>query len=459
MMYWIIKENKHDKEFIEKRTKGFDDLKKMVEKYADVEEITGVPTETRPRDGAEVRRSQECSDHLLPRYHRADDRHGQRPLARQPLDALRQHRARRASASTRSAARTTCRVPATWARTRTSSPATRSANAGDAEEDGEGLGRHRPSGRYGVTLTEQITQCGDPIKAMYILGLNPVVSYPDSNHVMRSLEKLDFLVVQDIFPTETTKYADVILPGACFAEKDGTFTERRAAHQPCPEGRRPARAMPRQTGRSSSMLAKKMGLKGFDFKSAEDVWDDMRAVTPSMFGATYAEDGEAGVRPLALPHHRAPGHADPAQGEVLGRRWPGHLLRARVPAACGGRGRGVSVHPDDRAAHLPLPHEDPDRTAPRSSTTRSPRDYVQINTEDAKRLGIKEGSISCSAAGAGSRGRSRGSPTRSRPASCMMAMHFPNGANNLTNTALDPLSKMPELKHCAVAVEKIAEAK
>ena len=53
------------------------------------------------------------------------------------------------------------------------------------------------------TLTEQINQCGDPIKAMYILGLNPVVSYPDSNHVKASLDKLDFLVIQDIFWTES----------------------------------------------------------------------------------------------------------------------------------------------------------------------------------------------------------------------------------------------------------------
>ena len=64
---------------------------------------------------------------------------------------------------------------------------------------------------------------------MYILGLNPVVSYPDSNHVKASLDKLDFLVIQDIYWTESCEYADVVLPGTCFAEKDGTFTsgERR----------------------------------------------------------------------------------------------------------------------------------------------------------------------------------------------------------------------------------------
>jgi formate dehydrogenase major subunit len=92
---------------------------------------------------------------------------------------------------------------------------------------------------YGVTLTEQITQYGDPIKAMYILGLNPAVTYPDSNHIKSSLEKLDFLVLQDIFLTETSQYADVILPGACFAEKDGTFTRGGTENQPCQKGGEP----------------------------------------------------------------------------------------------------------------------------------------------------------------------------------------------------------------------------
>jgi formate dehydrogenase (coenzyme F420) alpha subunit len=129
---------------------------------------------------------------------------------------------------------------------------------------------------YIATPVEQIKQCGEPIKAMYILGLNPVVTYPDPNLVMKQLEKLDSLVIQDIFWTESCKYADVVLPGASFAEKDGTFTsgERRINR---------VRKAVNPPGQAKAdweifvLLAKKMGLKGFDFHSANDVWDDMRA--------------------------------------------------------------------------------------------------------------------------------------------------------------------------------------
>jgi len=154
---------------------------------------------------------------------------------------------------------------------------------------------------YGATLIEQIAQCGDPIRAMYIFALNPVVSYPDSNLVKQSLEKLDFLVVQDIFWTETCEYADVVLPGASFAEKDGTFTsgERRINR---------VRKAVEPPGDAKAdweifvMLAQKLGLKGFDFKSPQEIWDDMRKVTPSM--------QDAAMHGWKSPN-RSIGHAQP----------------------------------------------------------------------------------------------------------------------------------------------------
>ncbi len=252
IMYWIIKENLHDKEFIEKRTKGFEDMRKVVEKYADVESITGVPTERvkeiarmyanannaviiyclgitelstgtdnvrslgnlamltgnigRPGVGVNPLRGQNnvqgaCDMGAYPNvfsgYQKCED-----PVARKRMEEL-------------------------WG------------------------GVTGLSSEYGVTLTEQINQCGDPIKAMYIFALNPVVSYPNANHVMKSLEKLDFLVVQDLFMTETAQYADVILPVHP--------SPRRTGRSPAPSGvstvsGRPSRppAIRRRTGRSSS---------------------------------------------------------------------------------------------------------------------------------------------------------------------------------------------------------------
>ena len=241
----------------------------------------------------------------------------------------------------------------------------------------------------GSTLTEQITQCGDPIKAMYILGLNPVVSYPDSNHVMRSLEKLDFLVVQDIFPTETTKYADVILPGACFAEKDGTFTsgERRINRI------RKAVNPPGDAKADCGYLCharKEDGTQGLRLQVGRGCLERHAGGHPVDVRCDLPEDGEAGVRALALSDRGAPGDSYPAQGEVRGRR------------TASGTFFGIEYRPPAEVADAEYPftlmtgrlifhyHT-------RTQTGRSkvldyevPEGYVQINVEDAKRLGIKE---------------------------------------------------------------------
>ena len=85
-----------------------------------------------------------------------------------------------------------------------------------------------------MTLVEMMNAAGSgKIKALYIMGENPLLSDPDLHHVKKELQKLDLLVVQDIFLTETAELADVVLPSASFAEKDGTFTntERRVFNE------------------------------------------------------------------------------------------------------------------------------------------------------------------------------------------------------------------------------------
>jgi formate dehydrogenase major subunit len=349
MMYWIIQMDMHDKEFIAQRTKGFEDMKKTVEKYADVESITGVPTEkvkemakkyasaknaviiyclgiTELTTGTDNVRSLGNLSMLCGNIGRPGT--GVNPLRGQNNV---QGACDMGAYPNVFAGYQKCEIPDIRAKHE------------------KAWGVTDLPGWYGASLTEQMWQCGDPIKAMYILGLNPVVSYPDSNRIMKSLEKLDFLVVQDIFPTETTQYADVILPGACFAEKDGTFTsgERRINRI------RKAVEPPGQAKADWEifvLLAKKMGLKGFDFKFAEDVWNHL------------PEDGETRVRPLALSDCRAPGNSYPPQREVCRGRWIGNLLRYRIPAPGGGCGRRISVHPDDWKIDLPLPYPNSDRT-------------------------------------------------------------------------------------------------
>ncbi|MFA5332196.1 MAG: formate dehydrogenase subunit alpha [Methanoregula sp.] len=458
MMYWIIKEGLEDKEFVKKRTKGFEDLKKTVEGYADVEKITGVPTETVKEFAREYANAGSAviiyclgitelttgTDNVRSMGNLAmlTGNIGRPGTGVNPLRG--QNNVQGAcdmgaypnvysGYQKCEAAENRARMEKAWGMTAGSLP-----------------------DWYGVTLTEQINQCGDPIKAMYILGLNPVVSYPDSNHVKASLDKLDFLVVQDIFWTETCKYADIVLPGTCFAEKEGTFTsgERRVNRV------RKAVDAPGEAKVDYmvfSELAKKMGLAGFDWKTGKDVWDDMRACTPSMRGVTY----EKMEKPESV-HWPCPTEDHPGTP----------ILHCEKFACADGLGNffGIEYRPPAEVADAEYPFTLMTGRVifhyhTRTQTDRCevlhyevPESYIQINTLDAKELGIRNGEKI--------KVRSRRGETITRakvtdevaPKVLYMAMHFNEGANNLTNIALDPLSKMPELKHCAAVVEKIKEA-
>jgi formate dehydrogenase major subunit len=290
---------------------------------------------------------------------------------------------------------------------------------------------------------------------MYIFALNPVVSYPDSNHVMRSLEKLDFLVVQDLFMTETAKYADVILPGASFAEKDGTFTsgERRVNRV------RKAVEPPGDAKEDWQIfvdLAHKLGLKGFDFNSPEDIWDDMRRVTPSMAGISYARMEKPESVHWPCPNLEHPGTPILHREKFSSADGLGHFfgLEHRPPAEVADAEYPFTLMTGRLLFHY---HTRTQTGRARILDYEVPEAYVQINNEDAARLKIQNGEkIRLK----GRRGQAEALARVTdevAPGVLMMAMHFggAGSVNQLTNTALDPLSKMPELKHSAVAVEKI----
>jgi formate dehydrogenase, alpha subunit, archaeal-type len=454
IMYWIIQENLHDKEFIEKRTTGFEDLKKTVENYADVESITGVPTE-RVKEIARIYASAKSAVviYCLGITELTTGTDNVRSLGN--LSMLTGNVGRpgtgvnplRGQNNVQGACDMGAYPNVFSGYQKCEDDATRKRM-----EDLWGV--TGLASEYGVTLTEQITQCGDPIKAMYIFALNPVVSYPDSNHVMRSLEKLDFLVVQDIFMTETTKYADVILPGASFAEKDGTFTsgERRINRV------RKAVEPPGDAKEDWQIfvdLAHKLGLQGFDFNSPEDIWNDVRRVTPSMAGISYArmEKPESVHWPCpAEDHpgtpilHREKFSSADGLGHFFGleHRPPAEVADAEYPFTLMTGRLLFHYHTRTQTDRAKLLHHE------------VPAGFVQINSDDAMRMNIQNGEKIKLSSRRGEVETLAKVTDEVAPGVLMMTMHFGDAAANmLTNTALDPLSKMPELKHCAVKVEKI----
>ena len=306
--------------------------------------------------------------------------------------------------------------------------------------------------KAGLTLSEIFPAAHEgQIKAMYLIGENPMLSDPDSNHIEEALEKLEFFVVQDMFLTETALMADVVLPAASFAEKDGTFTntERRVQR---------VRKAIEPIGNSKAdwsivcQLAKRMGGKGFDFEHPSEIMDEIARLTPSYGGISYERlDRESPQWPCPTDDH--PG--TPFLHETMFSRGKGRFtpLEYRPPAEM----------PDDTYP-LILTTERVFNHFHTSTMTRKVKgfrklkdeDFIEINPADATNLDISDNELVKVISRRGELTVKAKLTTASSPGVVSMSFHFAECPTNvLTNPAFDPVSKIPELKVCAVRVEKV----
>jgi formate dehydrogenase alpha subunit len=308
-------------------------------------------------------------------------------------------------------------------------------------------------GWVGMTMTEMLPAIPrGGIKALYIIGENPVISEADTNHVVNPLQQLEFLVVQDIFLTETGKLAHVVLPAASFAEKDGTFsnTERRVA--------RVRRVIPpvgdaKPDWQIITELSKRLG-HPMPFTRAADIFEEIRRVTPSYAGITYDRlEAEGGLQwPCPHPDH------------------PGTVFLHRDQFA---RGRGHFFGIDYRE-----PAEMPDADYPLVLTTgrvlyqyhtgtmsrrapglveKAPECRVEIAARDAATYDIAEGEQCRVKSRRGELVARALVSTKAVPGTIFIPFHYYEAAvNKLTIAALDPVAKIPEYKVCAVKIEKVA---
>jgi len=463
LMHIILREGWHDEAFIAERTEGFDELRAIVQKYTPqaTSDITGVPAEdleraarmlAENRPGAllyamgitqhtvGVANVMSCANLQMLLGNMGVPGGGVNPLRGQ---------------NNVQGACDMGGLPNVFpGYQRVTDPAAR-------EKFERAWGVPLPA-EMGLTVTEMFDAAEEGrVRCLYVIGENPMVSDPDLNHVRYSLQKTEFIVVQDLFFTETCNFADVIFPAASFAEKEGTFTNTERRIQPVRKAIEPP-GEAKDDGWIITQLAKRLIAlgacapaedapeAGWDYAAAADVLSEINRLTPLY----------AGITPRRL-----------AAGETL--QWPvpteDHPGTPILHVGKFSRGRGRFAAVD----HIP-PNERPNEEYPLVLTTgrvlyhwhggemtrRSaglnavyPEARVEIHPKDARKAHIRDGGLMKVASRRGEIIARAEVTDRVEPGLVFATFHFPESAANfLTNPALDPFGKIPEFKYCAARV-------
>jgi formate dehydrogenase alpha subunit len=451
MMHVIIKEKLFDESYVTSRTVGLDDIKKMVEKYTPefVEGIAGIPKD-RLIKAARLYASAKAASIL---YAMGITQHicgtdnvkslanlamlcGNVGIEGGGVNPL------RGQNNVQGACDMGCLPNVYTGYRRVSDLAIRETMA-------KAWGVEKLPAKDGLAVTEMMKEAHEGrLKAMVIIGENPMVSDPDLKHAKKSLEKLDFLVVQDIFMTETAQLAHVVLPSASFAEKDGTFTNTERKVQRVRQAvSSPGEA--REDWRIVCDLSNRMGYP-MAYDSAKAIFEEIARITPSYCGINFARLERDGIH-----------------WPCTGTEHPGTPCLHMDQFTC-----GLGVF---HAIEWVPPAEVPDAAYPLYLTTGrvlyqyhtgtmtmrseglnllSPECFVEISPGDAGRYGLEDGQeVRVSSR----RGEIKAKAKLSGKAvdgTLFIPFHWAQAAaNELTHAALDPVAKIPELKVCAVRIE------
>lgn len=334
--------------------------------------------------------------------------------------------------------------------------------------DKKGLSR-----KVGLTVTEVMDAiCNGTVKGLYVMGENPVLSDPDQNHVMKALDKIDFLVVQDIFLTETAQYADVILPSCSFAEKTGHFTNtERRVQRLNPVISAPGEA--KEDWEIIQMIANAMGgyspthedetlsLRGHQhetgnsnwmYQSVQDITAEICKVTPQYAGISWDRIGLEGLQ-WPCPTNVHPGtpilHMEKfvkGKGEMkaVEFRYAAELPDELYPLALTTGRLLEQFHTGTMT-----------RKTQGLNNLAGPR--VMMSVQDAEAMGIKNSETVKISTRRGSIKTPAFVTKKMQKGVIFIPFHFQEApANRLTIAEVDPQAKIPEFKVCAAKVEKIS---
>jgi len=451
MMKVILDEGLEDKEFIEKRTSGFDELKKKLSSFDlnEAEKITGIPVE-KIKEAATIyaKAQKSCilfNAGIAQHYAGVENIIALADLALitgnygKPgtgVNPLRGHINGEGFGDMGP-------VPAFY-------PGFKAVNEESAKLFEGYWGVEGLPSKTGLTYMDMVEQC----KVLYIMGANTMMSAPDTNRVKNLLGEKDFIVVQDIFMTETAELADVVLPAATWVEKGGTTTEVDRRVQRINKAIEP----PGEAKADWQVLCELAGVMGFKekfaFSSPEEIFEEIRKYVPQYAGITYERLKQAGGIQWPCPSEDHPGTNTMFVEKFSTPDGLGHL----------------------QAVEYQNPAELPDADFPYIFTngrvmfhyhsgtmTRKvaklasevPVAMVQINSDDAREKGIKRGDRVTLQSRRGQITAIARPDDSIKKGMLFMPWHFSeSSANILTGPSAGPPSKMPEFKFCAVKLEK-----
>ena len=452
----MIKENLYDREYVESRTEGFDELAKHVEFYTPeyAAEICGVPAEEIIAAAREYAAASgkaaicytlgitehSCGSHNVQSVANLGMLGGNFGKPNAGVNPLRgQNNVQGASDSGA--------LP-------TDLPGYQKIESpGVREKFEKAWGSELPKRRGITKITAMDQMLRGRVRGVYIMGENTVISDPNTNHAQAALEATDFIVVQDIFMTDTAKLADVVLPAASFAESDGTFanSERRVQRV------RPAIKPVGESRPDVDILLDLMSRFNVpqDLHSASDVWDEMRKLSPLFGGITYDRlDAESGIQ-WPCPTEDHPGtqylHKDQMDSGM-----PGYFAPVdHIPPA----------EPTD--AEYPLVLTTGRRRSTYHTGTQTgrasgfdllvPSELAEINPYDAEQLELTEGQMDRVSSRRGTVKVPIKVTDKSPHGTVFMSFAFPEltQTNRLTSDAYDFITETPEFKACAIRIDKI----
>ena len=458
MINLIINEGLADEDFIEARTEGFDELKKAVAEFTPerVEEISGIPADELIA-AARMYGSAEAGSII---YSMGITQHitgVDNVLSCANLAMVTGNMGRPSTGVNPLRGQNNVQGACDMGGLPNVYPGYQNVTVAEIKEKFEKAWECKLPNEIGLTVTEMCELAGSgEFKALYVMGENPVLAEADINHAKKCLENLDFLVVQDIFLSETAAIADVILPGSSYAEKDGTFTATDRRVQLINQAIEPV-GDSKPDWEIVQLLAKEMKASGFDFSSPEEIMAEIAELTPIYGGYTYDRLKKVKVLQWPCPDTEHPGTPYLHKDKFSRGKGKFHAIEFKPPAESADNDYPLTLTTGRIMFHF---HTGTMSRRAEKLNKEVPEAYVEIHPDDAVQVGLngqkhvrvtsRRGEIELVAR----------VTDRIKPGVVFIPFHFAEAAANaLTNSAFDPVAKIPEYKVCAVKVEATLIAK